>query len=283
MHHPDLDELLDLVAAVGPWTLLAVLTPEGHGSSAPAELAVRGLDPDPRSGAATMFGVRAPAGTTAVAVGLVGAARPLGPPDGTGSSDDQPGGLPVDGTTLHLDLVLDRSGTHRCRIRSLTPDGRDRVVREEPGSGLVVDALHCVLGLPAPGDPPPCPGIGIGLWSHRLLEAVTGGALPTWDAAAALHPAWAGRAGAPPSPETLAEAGRRFDRNARWDDLRERAAAGDLVAPELSAEDAAWLDATTFGRWCTQSVPPPWLTERELRANGCGAVDGYLEVVRRSR
>ncbi len=279
------EELIDLVGRLEPCCLLADLGPCRAGTSPRGrrELAVRRLSPDPRCGAASMFGVTVPDHCCGVAVTMVGTL-------GTAL-----GHLPIDSTehpslsgrldtAVRLDLAVVRTGTTRVRVTEVGPDGPGAtVLDDERGDGMLVDALHRVLGVATRGPAPSFAELVLGIWSRHLLLHLDRHGPISWRDAATLHPAAVQRGDTPPSAEVLASACARVRDDVDWERIRSDTAAGRCAAPELAAAEAAWMDAPMFGRWCVESYPPPSLAERQLRSSGSSALDGFREVIRLTR
>jgi hypothetical protein len=149
------DAVMDLLGNLDPYLLVVVLS----GGTEPADLAVRPIPADPRCGGAGLFGLTAPAGSL-----LVGASFPA-------RHDD---------THALVDILVTRTGTVRSRLREQDAAPEDLPT---PAGGVIVDALHRLLGLPAPGEPPPLGSLYMGLWLHQLLPLALDGRRLTWAAA----------------------------------------------------------------------------------------------------
>jgi hypothetical protein len=150
---------------------------------------------------------------------------------------------------------------------------------EDPGpvEGLVVDALHRVLGLPSPGEPPPRPLFALAVWSQLLvLHALEHGPV-SWDDAVELlvePPA----AAAPSSVEDVVDAVMRGGEELCWDRLHRRALAGQGPA-DLSLDELRWMDPTMYARWALGSLPDAALASRVLRAHGSARVAAAVTAV----
>jgi hypothetical protein len=163
-------------------------------------------------------------------------------------------------------------------VRSLIVVGRDATVSSalrvggepvvDPGAveGLVVDALHRMLGLESPGEPPPPPLFALAVWAQMLiLRAAEQGPL-SWDDAVALLPE-------PPPPdsttsvEAVVHAVLRSGEDLCWRRLHRRALAGHGTA-DLSPGDVEWMDATMYARWALGSLPDAAAASDVLRTHG---------------
>ena len=285
-HPMGADDLIDLVEAIGAETdglgpMVFGFEPHPEG----VDLHSAPLPHDERAIAAGLFTMRAEPGWTAVAAAFSGRARH---PD-----SGQVVGL-AEGA-----VVVDRRGgiASRLRVEDLPveplPDGG-------AVGGLTVDALHRMLGMPSPGEPPHPALLSLALWCELLLAHGTQGDTTTWADAVALHPGRPGRgrrdgagargdryigaahhsAGTPvdASVETVTEATMRADEELDWARMHRRACAGH-GAPDLSIAEVRWMDPTLYARWLLGSFPDPVLTAEVLRANdGERAAAGLLEV-----
>lgn len=247
------DAVMDLLGNLDPYLLVVVLS----GGTDPADLAVRPIPADPRCGGAGLFGLTAPAGSL-----LVGASFPA-------RHDD---------THALVDILVTRTGTVRSRLREQDAAPEDLPT---PAGGVIVDALHRLLGLPAPGEPPPLGSLYMGLWLHQLLPLALDGRRLTWAAAVDAYPDPPATGPVPPSVETLARAATDVVRTASWDGLRQAAAIGRLHIPELDAEEAKWMDSTLFARWVVESFPPLEDALEVLVAQGAGEVATGVAAVAR--
>jgi len=286
--HPDAWHLLGLVAELEPGILIAgpigrprrdaatphtrtphTRTPHAGQAPGPGALFIRPLRPGGRASTTDLFGLLAPPGTQAVALALTGRA----------DTDAAP-------HRVRVEVAVDADGRSRSRVRSAA-DGHV-LVEDDDASGLLVDALHRVLGLAAPGPPPPFGRLVLGVWCAGLAAALRAGGPLTWPRAAALHPAVSSHPSTsplehpPPSPESIAEWTTAVDAPSRWESLRRRVATGSHVV-DLRPSDADWMDATTFGRWYLGGLPSPEWLEGELLANRAPALAGFREVRRRCR
>ena len=279
------DELIDLVGRLEPCCLLADLGPCGTDRTPQGrqELAVRRLSPDPRGGAASMFGLTVPEhcrGVAVTMVGTLGSALGRRPVD----SIEHPSISGRLDTAVRLDLAVARTGATRARVTERSGDGPGAVlIDDDHGDGMLVDALHRVLGVATRGPAPSFARLVLGMWSRHVLLHVEQHGSITWLDAAALHPAAVPTVRTPASPEVLATACATVREDIDWERIRTDTAAGRCAAPELAPGDAAWMDAPMFGRWCVESYPPPALCERALRVSRSSALEGFREVVRLTR
>lgn len=217
------------------------------------------LPHDERCGAAGLFGMRAGPTWCAVAALTSGRGRHLET-------------LEVVGGVRSL-IVVGRDATVTSALRI---DDRDT---EDPGpvEGLVVDALHRVLGLPSPGQPPPRPMFALAVWSQLLvLHALEHGPM-SWDDAVELL-AEPPAAAAPNSVEDVVDAVMRGGEELCWDRLHRRALAGQGPA-DLSLEELRWMDPTMYARWALGSLPDAALASRVLRSHGSAGVAAAVTAV----
>jgi hypothetical protein len=197
-----------------------------------------------------LLGFVAPPSWTGLGVVCFGWAAPA-PPDisrGTVAEDDRPSRHP-DRRRVRVVTIVDRSGREEA-----TASLDDGTVIDEPGSGIVSDAVRRALAIATP--PPP---VSTGeLFAARWLEAIAAaGRALTWPEAAVLHPALQvlRESGRRPQPEELIGCGRSLQRTVPWEDLRRRAAEGRADALGVPAELAAWMDDGMFARWALARVP----------------------------
>jgi hypothetical protein len=179
---------------------------------------------------------------------------------------------------VHVVTLLSRSGEHAHRTRS-DDDDLDAVLADEAPSGEQVDLLRRVLGLPT--DPPPCDPSTY--WSIEWLSALVGTDQPVESLADAvgLHPVTGllrrGTAiGAADTVDVLAA----FHRVLTWGRLRELAALDRFSVPDLTPQDAAWLDDGSFARFVLNRCPPLHLLRARLDDHLPGAVaDAVLDLL----
>jgi hypothetical protein len=263
-HALDADSLVDaLQVLLDPETSSQVIGIEAHDEH--VDLHVAPLPHDDRAGAAGLFGMRAEPARCAVAISFAGRARHLDDGHVVGAAS----GL----------LVVDRDGRTASR---LLVDGDDPLLEDpaDPGrpQGLTVDALHRMLGLPSPGSPPATPLVTLAIWSQLvILHTLEHECLP-WTRAVALHPGHPhthrARAHLLPEPpgvgasvETVVEATLRTEGELDWARLHRRACGGQLP-PDLTRQEAQWMDPTLFGRWMLGGLPDVELAAQVLVAHG---------------
>lgn len=260
-----IDSVLEVLSRLEPATVIT-LAPDGHDQFL---LAVRDLPPDPRCAGAGLFGLEPPAPCTLAAVSFVG------------SSGAEPGEVRVDA------LVTD---TGHIRSQVHLPDGVQPV--QGRAGGVVVDALHRLLGLPCPGPTPPLTAMAEGLWFIEILRRDAAGAGLSWADVARAQTERRSTAGTdtdagtgtgtPPSPEVVAASIAELADGADWDHLRRAAAIGRMSAPELDPDEAAWMDATMFARWMVESFPSRQQVLDRLERHGPTAASrGVREVLDR--
>jgi hypothetical protein len=237
------------------------------------DLHVAPLAGDDRAGAAGLFGMRAAAAWSAVGVTFCGRARHL-----------DSGRVVASGASAAVVVTRDGACSSRMLLDGLDPTseelGRATGGRVDGSAeGLVVDALHRILGLPSPGDPPSPALLAVTIWAHQVLEVLVCCRRVDWDDALALHPGDPGAGPVGPSDEMLLEATLRAADGFSWAAMHQRAAMGHAAVHELSASEAAWMDATMFGRWVTAALPDPSVAVGMLRAHGCQEVAERLQRV----
>lgn len=164
---------------------------------------------------------------------------------------------------VHTATLLSRSGetAHRTLVQgdaALSDDlDGDEVTGEQ------IDLLRLSLGLPT--APPPC-GTDV-FWAIEWLSAILGGERPTdWRDVACTHPALALLERADGAPgrtdrtedvaEDLTDAATAFVRVCTWRRLRHLVIDGRFEVPELTADDARWLDEGAFARFALTRCPP---------------------------
>lgn len=242
------------------------------------DLHVKALPPDPRAGAAGLFGLRALPGWGAAGVAFGARARHMA----TGAViDDEAYGavvvtrdggvasrLVVGGGVLGEDDQQDRDGEDREELDRVIERDEDR----NAPVGTLLDGLHRFLGLPSPGTPPHPIRLAAAVWAHQMLEVLLVEGALDWDEAIGLHPGDPGPGSALASDEMLLEATLRATEGFDWADLHSRASRGVRHAYGLSRREAAWMDTTMFARWVTGSLPDPRLVVHALRAHGCEGV-----------
>ncbi|UDY37025.1 hypothetical protein [Dermatobacter hominis] len=264
------DTVLALLAGLPPGTLVAI-RPDGPDHVA---FGLRELAPDPRCGGAGLFGLDAPDGSVVVGLSFEGVSEPSDAPPRA------PSDPPLDDVDpTRVDVLVTAQGQVHSRIHDhVQPPPKVR----RPARGIVVDALHRTLGLPAPGDPPPLTELVARMWLHEVLRRWDGDAVPTWADAAVAHLDPGGDEplrGLPPSPEAVVASMQRLADEAAWDDLRRAAAIGRMAAPDLDPDEAAWMDATMFARWMVDSFPSPARALDLLRRAGAHDAADRMEQV----
>ena len=203
------------------------------------------LDPDHRGVAAGLFGLRARPEWHTIALAVTGRARDPGTDEVLG---DARGVVAVDRHTgVASRLHVDGAEQHRSG-----PDGTSGAP-----SGAVVDALHRVLGLRCPGDPPHASHLALALWYLELVTRCEQGYASSWNEAVLVHP------GSPcidehpvvhVSVETVVEATLRTEGTVSWPRMHWRALDGNGPA-SLTRDEVAWMDPTFYGRWIMGSLP----------------------------
>ncbi len=232
----------------------------GDDGDAAVDLHLAPLDPDHRGVAAGLFGLRALPGWQTVALTVSGSARHM---DTAESLGDACGIIAVDlhggvASRLHVD------GTEQHRQCSETA-GTD----ELPG-GTIVDALHRVLGLPSPGDPPSAAHLALALWYLDLVARCEQGCASSWNEAVALHPGSPCTVEHPVvdvSVEAVVEATLRTEGALSWSRMHRRALSGH-GSPSLTHDEVAWMDPTFYGRWVMGSLPDVEMAVTALTIEG---------------
>lgn len=233
----ELDVLLDLLASLDPEAVVMFRPVD----DVHVDVSVSELGVDGRCAAAGLIGLRAPEGTSAAGVTIVAAS-----PEPDGSE-----------WTARVSVALDDGGRLAHRI-----DPRPEPLGEESGppSGLLVDALHRVLGLASPGEPPMLWELALGWWLRDVAEAARDA--DGWSAAdmVHMHPGLDRADGADggrlPTAAEIASATEEVVGDTSWARLHDLASRGPGGLPDLTAEDAAWMDPTMFARWVVGGLPP---------------------------
>lgn len=215
------------------------------------------LPEDDRAGAAGLFGMRAAGSWCAVAAMFAGRARHLETSAVVGAASAL--------------VVVDRAGdiASMLRVDGQPVGGHD----DGPGHvvGLIIDALHRMLGLPSPGDAPPAPLMALAVWSQLLILHTIERGSTSWAEAVAMHPGDPGGRRRDrhidASVETVVEATLRTDGDLSWDRMHRRACAGHGPL-DLSVDEAAWMDPTLYGRWVIGGLPDPEMAADTLVAHG---------------
>ncbi len=234
---------------------------------------------DPRGTVAGLFGLTAPPSWQAVAV-CAGAHGPLGELD----HDD---GLDVDGD-VEIRALLTRTGELCTRVTAPGGDGVEQLgAGDARPTGLLVDTMHRILGLPTPGEPPDPTDVALGIWAQSLLVALFEDGDLAWTDAVTMHPGAAvgprrvphrRATGVVASIETLVEATFRATDDWDWRRIHRRASSGSAGA-ELSAREAAWMDTTMYGRWVVSHLADPIGVAELLDSQDFGDVAAGLRAV----
>lgn len=179
---------------------------------------------------------------------------------------------------VHVVTLLSRSGEHAHRTRA--DDGElDDVLDGEPPSGEQVDLLRRVLGLPT--DPPPCETSTY--WSIEWLAALVGadGSVETLADAIALHPVTRLlRPGTALHDADTLDVLTAFHRVLTWGRMRELAGLDRFSVPDLTPDDATWLDDGSFARFVLNRCPPLHLLRSQLSTHvPAEAADGVLDLL----
>lgn len=179
---------------------------------------------------------------------------------------------------VHVVTLLSRNGEHAHRTRA-DDDALSQVLDGEPPTGEQVDLLRRVLGLAT--DPPPCDPSTY--WSIEWLSALLGADHPvdTLADAVALHPVThlLRRGTALDAADTL-DVLTAFHRVLTWGRMRELAGLDRFSVPDLSPDDAAWLDDGSFARFVLNRCPPLHLLRAGLRNHVASDVaDGVLDLL----
>jgi hypothetical protein len=212
------------------------------------------LPEDDRAGAAGLFCMVAEPTWVAVGATFSGRARHLDTLDHVGGAEAL--------------VIVDRDG---AVASALHVDGRPVVVAggDGPGPpvGLTIDALHRILRLPSPGEPPPAPLMALAVWSQLIILHTLEWGSTSWADAVSLHPGRPGSRRVDASVETVVEATLRTVGDLDWDRMHRRACAGHHP-PDLTPAEVAWMDPTLYGRWVLGSLPDPDLAAQVLVAHG---------------
>ena len=173
---------------------------------------------------------------------------------GWASPPSEEGGRPSehpDRRRVRVVTLLDRSGDERA---TATLD--DGTVVDEPGSGMVADALRRALGRATPAPPVGSGELFAAMW---LTSIAASDRRLSWNEAVMLHPAMQllRQGGHRPQIEELVSCGRSLARAMPWGELRLRAASGVRDGGiGVSADLAAWMDDGMFARWVLGGLPP---------------------------
>lgn len=264
-----LDVVLSVMAGLDDHTLIHV-APDGD---AHATVGVRQIPHDPRCAGAGMFGLRAPEDATIVGLSFRARSGSTYFPHGQGGDAGR--------DRTRVEVVVSASGLIDARIH---PSDAETFAVVEAPNGVVVDALHRLMGRPVPGERPPLTALVAGMWMAEILRPPAGRTAPKWSEVAAAHDPMAEHDGVrlitPTTPEQVAEQMQQLVDEASWRDLHRAAAIGRMTTPELTAEEAAWMDTTMFARWMTDSFPAPAAAVAQLRRRGAtDAADGIVATL----
>lgn len=273
---PPVEQLLGLLAPLPDQLFVGF---EQHRDQIDAFL--RPYPHDVRSGAAGMFAFVAPSEWCALGVNVACTARDA-----------------VSGSVLATDCVLRLVVTCGGEVASQTlVDGVPIATDDLPApsevfdtshllldpsgqsQGPIVDAMHRVLGLACPGEPPELTTLATVVWLHEILEVALVSGHVTWAGAVALHPGDPGPSHIGPSTETLVEALIRSAADSDWERMRRQIADSRYGAHELSAHEARWMDRTMFGRWTLSALPDTDSMLATLRDVGCADVADRFAAV----
>lgn len=222
------------------------------------------LESDGRAAAAGLFGLHAEPSWSAAGVAIVGRARHLLTKE-------------IVGQGANAAVVVTRAGAVASRFRV---DGCEPAVPESGApEGLVVDALHRLLGLPSPGEPVPTAHLALTVWADRVLQELLDVGHVEWEDALRLHPGDPGPGPIGPSVEMLVEATVRSTEGFDWHDVHRRTAQGRRAGYDVTPHEAAWMDATMFSRWVTASLPDLPHALHVMEQHGCHSVADRLERV----
>lgn len=179
---------------------------------------------------------------------------------------------------VHVVTLLSRSGEHAHRTRA-DDDAIDELMAGEAPTGEQVDLLRRVLGLPT--DPPPCEPATY--WTIEWLSALINrpGGVRTLSDAVALHPVThLLRHGTGIDEADTLDVLTAFHRVLTWGRMRELASIDRFSVPELTPDDAAWLDDGSFARFVLNRCPPLHLLRSRLDEHLCPEVaDDVLDLL----
>jgi hypothetical protein len=236
---------------------------------------IRPLPEDDRAAAAGLFTLVVPAEWTAVGAVVTGRARDLG----TGA---------LVGADAAARIVVTRDGeiASELSVDGIVTTAPDAPSGGAPGpahtaEGVLVDALHRMLGLPSPGEAPSLATLVLSVWLSEILRVAVDGRTVPWTDAIDLHPGDPGSSRVTPSVETLVEATARASHELDWGRMRRRAARGAFRPADLSPLEARWMDDTMFGRWVVSSFPETDVVVELLRETGSTETAEGIDAVRR--
>jgi len=258
--HRDPAQLLEALVEL-PGSVLVGFEPQPDGT---VHLLVGPLPEDDRAAAAGLFCRLADPSWCAVGVAVAGRTRHLHTRE-----------VVSEGVTAAV--VVTRSGAVASRLQA---PGRDAPVSDtDAPEGLVVDSLHRVLGLPAPGQPVPPSHLALTVWADRALQELLAVGHLDWKGALDLHPGDPGPGPIGPSIETLVEATVRSTEGFDWSDVHRRTAQGRRAGYDLTPDEAAWMDVTMFSRWVTGSLPDVHHALHVMDQHGCHSVADRIRRV----
>lgn len=263
---PTPSALIDIVRELPAFSFIGFET-----TKEPPVATVSDLPLDQRSPAGGLFGFHAPKTWYAVGVTLSGTARHMDGPD--------PGGEVTDLGDVHTGLVVTRdaeTSSFVSRGDTTDPPGsdeRDADLEDAAPSGLVVDALHRVLGLPSPGEPPDPAEMIMSIWMDDVLTILRADHRITWAQMVRIHPAVAthtrGPSGIPPSDESIVEAITRSRAHIDWKRVHHRAVVSRESTAHLRPKEVGWMDPTMFARWSLSLLPDAPTAAVMLSGFGC--------------
>lgn len=232
-------------------------------SGDPPAAEVTDLPFDPRSAAGGLFGVRAPRRWDAVAVTITGTARRV---ESTDELGDVTAGMVV---TRNAELASFIDIGERCDSGI---HNEEHLVHAEP-DGMLVDALHRVLGLPSPGEPPDPSEMMMSIWLDDVLTILFDDRQVTWAQMARIHPAVESTAHSPsmtpPSDEMIIEAIERSRPHVDWRRIHQRAVQTREPTARLTPREIRWMDPTMFARWTLSLLPTVEGVALKLSDLGC--------------
>jgi hypothetical protein len=232
------------------------------------DVSVCDLVADPRGAAAGLFGLEAPPGASSAGVLTLGTAHHA-PASSAPAGTAQP---------VRLALALGTDGTLRHHLELDEVDHGGDPATGPPG-GLLVDALHRVLGLPSPGEPPMLWELVLGWWLRDLIDVLRDDRAAGSADLLSLHPGLDPEV--LPSAEDLALATEDVVGDTSWARLHALASTGPGGLEDLTPAEAAWMDPTMFGRWLVGGLPSVRAARSALRdlpqlADRIAAADALL-------
>ncbi len=131
-----------------------------------------------------------------------------------------------------------------------------------PRRGLTVDALHRMLDLPSPGDPPPTPLMALAVWSQDLIERLLDGQHLTWPDAVALPPGAPSGARSRPRSRRWSEANLATQGSISWGTTAPTGAGRPRPASTCRPRDRLDGPVVLYARWVVDSLPDADLAGR---------------------